>query len=206
MSAIVPPPPSPWQRIKEGSVIDRVPLIGVGDMIEAINGRSLVGARHYDVARALKELPRGRTFALQLTEPRKAFGGWGGGGSRGGGWDWDWVGVGVGLGWDGMSGLNGMGSWDQWDGDPFIVARTEQAPQAGRHGAACERHCGAIRVAQLHPPQVHGDAAAAQHRPRPAPPAPPQRLQHRSVLRSVRHRCARRVPPHPHRRRGVARR
>ncbi|XP_015742646.2 PDZ domain-containing protein GIPC1-like, partial [Coturnix japonica] len=65
--------PSPWQRIKEGSVIDRVPLIGVGDMIEAINGRSLVGARHYDVARALKELPRGRTFALQLTEPRKAF-------------------------------------------------------------------------------------------------------------------------------------
>ena len=91
------PPPSPWQRIKEGSVIDRVPLIGVGDMIEAINGRSLVGARHYDVARALKELPRGRTFALQLTEPRKAFGGWGGGGSRGGGWDWDWVGVGVGL-------------------------------------------------------------------------------------------------------------
>ena len=78
-------------------MIDRVPLIGVGDMIEAINGRSLVGARHYDVARALKELPRGRTFALQLTEPRKAFGGWGGGGSRGGGWDWDWVGVGVGL-------------------------------------------------------------------------------------------------------------
>lgn len=61
------------KRIKEGSVIDRVPLIGVGDMIEAINGRSLVGARHYDVARALKELPRGRTFALQLTEPRKAF-------------------------------------------------------------------------------------------------------------------------------------
>lgn len=67
-------------------MIDRVPLIGVGDMIEAINGRSLVGARHYDVARALKELPRGRTFALQLTEPRKAFGGQGEGmGSRGGG-------------------------------------------------------------------------------------------------------------------------
>ncbi|OXB51504.1 UNVERIFIED_CONTAM: hypothetical protein H355_013486, partial [Colinus virginianus] len=62
-----------WQRIKEGSVMDRVALVGVGDMIEAINGRSLVGARHYDVARALKELPRGRTFALRLTEPRKAF-------------------------------------------------------------------------------------------------------------------------------------
>ena len=93
------PPPSPWQRIKEGSVIDRVPLIGVGDMIEAINGRSLVGARHYDVARALKELPRGRTFALQLTEPRKAFGGWGGWGEPrwglglGLGWGWGWVGL-----------------------------------------------------------------------------------------------------------------
>lgn len=74
-------------------MIDRVPLIGVGDMIEAINGRSLVGARHYDVARALKELPRGRTFALQLTEPRKAFGGQGRGmGNRGGG-----AGVGIGL-------------------------------------------------------------------------------------------------------------
>ena len=79
-----------------------MPLIGVGDMIEAINGRSLVGARHYDVARALKELPRGRTFALQLTEPRKAFGGqgrgWGvlGGGVRELRLDWDWTGVGLG--------------------------------------------------------------------------------------------------------------
>lgn len=62
------------QRIREGSVIDRIPVISVGDMIEAIDGRSLVGARHYEVAKMLKELPRGRTFALQLTEPRKAFG------------------------------------------------------------------------------------------------------------------------------------
>ncbi|XP_010215168.1 PREDICTED: dnaJ homolog subfamily B member 4-like [Tinamus guttatus] len=61
------------QRIKEGSVIDRVAVIGVGDMIEAINGQSLVGARHYEVAKMLKELPKGRTFALKLTEPRKAF-------------------------------------------------------------------------------------------------------------------------------------
>ncbi|NXW59538.1 GIPC1 protein, partial [Eurystomus gularis] len=63
------------KRIREGSVIDRIPVISVGDMIEAIDGRSLVGARHYEVAKMLKELPRGRTFALQLTEPRKAFGG-----------------------------------------------------------------------------------------------------------------------------------
>ncbi|XP_074786134.1 PDZ domain-containing protein GIPC1 isoform X2 [Athene noctua] len=75
------------KRIREGSVIDRIPVISVGDMIEAIDGRSLVGARHYEVAKMLKDLPRGRTFALQLTEPRKAFDMIGprGGGGRGGG-------------------------------------------------------------------------------------------------------------------------
>lgn len=62
------------KRIKEGSVIDHIQLISVGDMIEAINGQSLLGCRHYEVARLLKELPRGRTFTLKLTEPRKAFG------------------------------------------------------------------------------------------------------------------------------------
>nr|KAF6480156.1 GIPC PDZ domain containing family member 1 [Molossus molossus] len=61
------------ERIKEGSVIDHIQLISVGDMIEAINGQSLLGCRHYEVARLLKELPRGRTFTLKLTEPRKAF-------------------------------------------------------------------------------------------------------------------------------------
>lgn len=65
--------PAPPQRIKEGSVIDHIQLISVGDMIEAINGQSLLGCRHYEVARLLKELPRGRTFTLKLTEPRKAF-------------------------------------------------------------------------------------------------------------------------------------
>nr|XP_017510692.1 PDZ domain-containing protein GIPC1 isoform X2 [Manis javanica]XP_036874740.1 PDZ domain-containing protein GIPC1 isoform X2 [Manis javanica]XP_036874741.1 PDZ domain-containing protein GIPC1 isoform X2 [Manis javanica] len=61
------------KRIKEGSVIDHIQLVSVGDMIEAINGQSLLGCRHYEVARLLKELPRGRTFTLKLTEPRKAF-------------------------------------------------------------------------------------------------------------------------------------
>lgn len=55
-------------------MIDHMQLISVGDMIEAINGQSLLGCRHYEVARLLKELPRGRTFTLKLTEPRKAFG------------------------------------------------------------------------------------------------------------------------------------
>ncbi|MEE6528689.1 hypothetical protein FKM82_031375, partial [Ascaphus truei] len=61
------------KRIKEGSVIDRTQIISIGDMIESINGRNLIGSRHFEVARALKELPRGRPFTLKLCEPRKAF-------------------------------------------------------------------------------------------------------------------------------------
>ncbi|KAM6467757.1 PDZ domain-containing protein GIPC1 isoform 1-T5 [Liasis olivaceus] len=61
------------KRIKEGSVIDRIQIINVGDMIESINGQSLIGCRHYEVAKMLKDLPKGHTFTLKLTEPRKAF-------------------------------------------------------------------------------------------------------------------------------------
>ncbi|KAM8974463.1 PDZ domain-containing protein GIPC1 isoform 2-T2 [Pelodytes ibericus] len=61
------------KRIKEGSIIHRMQLINVGDMIESINGKNLVGCRHFEVARTLKELPRGRPFTLKLCEPRKAF-------------------------------------------------------------------------------------------------------------------------------------
>ncbi|XP_075062991.1 PDZ domain-containing protein GIPC1 [Mixophyes fleayi] len=61
------------KRIKEGSIIHRMQLISVGDVIEAINGKNLVGCRHFEVARTLKELPRGRTFTIKLCEPRKAF-------------------------------------------------------------------------------------------------------------------------------------
>uniref|UniRef100_A0A8C5PSZ9 GIPC PDZ domain containing family member 1 n=1 Tax=Leptobrachium leishanense TaxID=445787 RepID=A0A8C5PSZ9_9ANUR len=61
------------KRIKEGSIIDRMQLINVGDLIESINGKNLIGCRHFEVARTLKELPRGRTFTLKLCESRKAF-------------------------------------------------------------------------------------------------------------------------------------
>uniref|UniRef100_A0ACB8EJZ3 PDZ domain-containing protein gipc1 n=1 Tax=Sphaerodactylus townsendi TaxID=933632 RepID=A0ACB8EJZ3_9SAUR len=61
------------KRIKQGSVIDRIQVINVGDMIESINGQSLIGCRHYEVAKMLKDLPKGRTFTMKLTEPRKAF-------------------------------------------------------------------------------------------------------------------------------------
>uniref|UniRef100_A0A8C4XHU5 GIPC PDZ domain containing family, member 3 n=1 Tax=Erpetoichthys calabaricus TaxID=27687 RepID=A0A8C4XHU5_ERPCA len=62
------------KRIKEGSVIDRLKTVCVGDHIEAINDQSIVGCRHYEVAKMLKELPKGQPFTLRLVEPKKAFG------------------------------------------------------------------------------------------------------------------------------------
>lgn len=64
----------PLQRIREGSIIHQIQVINVGDMIESINGQTLIGCRHYEVAKMLKELPKGKTFFLKLVEPVKAFG------------------------------------------------------------------------------------------------------------------------------------
>ncbi|MGH0152981.1 UNVERIFIED_CONTAM: hypothetical protein FKN15_059544 [Acipenser sinensis] len=61
------------QRIKEESVVDKVKVIGVGDHIECINGKNIVGTRHYEVAKMLKELQKGKAFTLKLVEPTKAF-------------------------------------------------------------------------------------------------------------------------------------
>lgn len=61
------------KRIKEGSVVDKVKVICVGDQVERINGQSIVGTRHYEVARMLKELPKDKPFTLKLIEPMKAF-------------------------------------------------------------------------------------------------------------------------------------
>lgn len=65
-----------FQRIKEGSTIDRLKTVCVGDHIEAINDQSIVGCRHYEVAKMLKEQPRGTPFTLRLVGPKKAFGEW----------------------------------------------------------------------------------------------------------------------------------
>lgn len=67
-----------FQRIKEGSTIDRLKTVCVGDHIEAINDQSIVGCRHYEVAKMLKEQPRGIPFTLRLVGPKKAFGEWDG--------------------------------------------------------------------------------------------------------------------------------
>lgn len=63
-----------FQRIREGSVIHQIQVINVGDMIESINGHRLIGSRHYEVAKMLKELPKGKEFTIKLVEPLKAFG------------------------------------------------------------------------------------------------------------------------------------
>ncbi|CAK6963122.1 putative E3 ubiquitin-protein ligase TRIM39-like [Scomber scombrus] len=61
------------KRIREGSVIHQIQVINVGDMIESINGHRLIGCRHYEVAKMLKELPKGKEFTIKLVEPLKAF-------------------------------------------------------------------------------------------------------------------------------------
>lgn len=49
-------------------------VINVGDHVQCINGHNIVGTRHYEVARMLKELPKDKMFTLKLVEPMKAFG------------------------------------------------------------------------------------------------------------------------------------
>ncbi|XP_010284801.1 PREDICTED: PDZ domain-containing protein GIPC3-like, partial [Phaethon lepturus] len=44
-----------------------------GQGIEAINDHTIVGCRHYEVARMLRELPRAQPFTLRLVQPKKAF-------------------------------------------------------------------------------------------------------------------------------------
>lgn len=55
-------------------MVDKVKVICVGDQVERINGQNIVGTRHYEVARMLKELPKNKPFTLKLIEPMKAFG------------------------------------------------------------------------------------------------------------------------------------
>ena len=60
------------KRINGGSTFSRNKHIEVGDHIEKIDGESLVGCRHYEVAKMLKEIPKGSTFTIRLIAPQKA--------------------------------------------------------------------------------------------------------------------------------------
>lgn len=54
--------------------MDQTKMICVGDHIESINGRDVSDLRHYEVAKMLKDLEKGRVFKLKLIEPMKSFG------------------------------------------------------------------------------------------------------------------------------------
>lgn len=43
-----------------------------GDHIEKLNNVNVVGKRHYEVARLLKDIPTNSTFTLRLIEPMKS--------------------------------------------------------------------------------------------------------------------------------------
>ncbi len=60
------------KRIKDGSIMDRIEGVCVGDHIEKINDKSMVGSRHFEVAKMLKEIPKGQTFTVRLVEPVKS--------------------------------------------------------------------------------------------------------------------------------------
>ena len=60
------------KRIKEGSIVDRLSeQIKIGDHIEKINDKNLIGSRHFEVAKLLKEIPVGTTFTIKLVEPSR---------------------------------------------------------------------------------------------------------------------------------------
>ena len=60
------------KRIKEGSIMDQTVGVDVGDHIEKINGTSLVGCRHFEVAKMLKEIKKGSMFTIRLISPKKS--------------------------------------------------------------------------------------------------------------------------------------
>ena len=60
------------KRIKEGSIMDQFEGICVGDHIEKIDDKSLIGCRHFEVAKMLKEIPKGTTFTMRIVEPQKS--------------------------------------------------------------------------------------------------------------------------------------
>ena len=49
-----------------------VVFLQVGDHIEKIDGNTVVGCRHFEVAKMLKAIPKGHQFILRVVEPLKA--------------------------------------------------------------------------------------------------------------------------------------
>ena len=59
------------KRIRENSTASHYKNIHVGDHICTIGDRDVIGCRHFEVARVLREIPLGTTFGLKLQEPKK---------------------------------------------------------------------------------------------------------------------------------------
>jgi len=60
------------KKIRDDSIMARAKGIDVGDHVSAINGTSLEGSRHFEVARMLKEIPIGSEFSVGVTHPKLA--------------------------------------------------------------------------------------------------------------------------------------
>uniref|UniRef100_A0A1I7YRE5 PDZ domain-containing protein n=1 Tax=Steinernema glaseri TaxID=37863 RepID=A0A1I7YRE5_9BILA len=61
------------KRIREGSVSAmNQPAIAVGDCTTAINGVSMEGKSHFEVARVLRTIPAGQEFLIRLVSPLKS--------------------------------------------------------------------------------------------------------------------------------------
>ncbi|CAG2104671.1 unnamed protein product [Medioppia subpectinata] len=59
------------KKVKEGSAAHQIKFIEAGDHIEKINNESMVGLRHFEVAKTLKDIELGSTFIIRLIEPFK---------------------------------------------------------------------------------------------------------------------------------------
>jgi len=60
------------KAIRKDSLMSRIEGICVGDHVEKIDGVSVVGSRHFEVAKTMREIPLGSTFSLRLVEPLKS--------------------------------------------------------------------------------------------------------------------------------------
>lgn len=58
------------KRIKSNDAIIEQ-IIQPGDHIAAINSESMIGMRHYEVARAIREMPQNTDFTMHLIEPKR---------------------------------------------------------------------------------------------------------------------------------------
>lgn len=59
------------KRIREDSTASHYSNINIGDHICLIGDKEMVGCRHFEVAKVLREIPLGTTFGLKLQEPKK---------------------------------------------------------------------------------------------------------------------------------------